>query len=299
MRYIRYIIPIGIIVLALLGSSGIYVVGHGHAAALIRLGHVEATAIGPGLHFKLPFMERAALYDTRAIVLQSEPQDYKTSDGDSVRAGFFVRWQVADPAVYFHATSGDELQVTQQMTPLIRAALRAQIANHSMAELLASDGGPIDSGLRAAVSAKVRQKLGVNVLAVGVERVLPPDANLASVYKRMSTEANARAATVREEGAAAAAAIRAKGDTADQAVLATATRQAAVVRGQGDAEAAKIYAVAAAQNPQFFRYWSSLDTWRRSFAGGGAIVVLDRNSPLMQAVDAGATSGNAAPAKER
>jgi membrane protease subunit HflC len=79
-------------------------------------------------------------------------------------------------------------------------------------------------------------------------------------------------------------------------VLAAANQSAAAVRGEGDAQAAKIYAAASAKDPQFFRYWSSLDTWRKSFSGGGAIVVLDKGSSFMQAVDAG-TAGNGAPAK--
>jgi len=289
----KYLIPVVIIVLALLAANGIYVVGEGHAALLTRFGHVQASDIGPGLHFKLPFVEDVTIYDTRAIVMRAEPEDYKTEDGDPVRVGFFVRWQVADPDAWFKATTGDDLQVTQQMTPVIRTALRSEIAGHSQAELLASDGGPIDRGLRAAVSEDLRKRLGVTILDIGVERVLPPDDALKSVYKRMSAEANAKAGEVREQGEAAAAAIRAKGDAADQKVVGAAAKQAAEVSGQGDAEAAKIYALASAKDPQFFRYWSSLETWRNSFANGGAVVVLDRNSPFMRAIEEGAAGGSA------
>jgi membrane protease subunit HflC len=293
----KYVIPVVIIVLALLAANGIYVVNQGHAALLTRLGQVQASDVGPGLHFKLPFVEEVTTYDTRAIVLRSEPEDYKTSDGDPVRVGFFVRWQVADPDAWFKATTGNDLQVTQQMTPVIRTALRTEIAKHSQAELLATDGGPIDQALRDAVSGNLRQRLGVTILDVGVERVLPPDDALKSVYARMSAEADAQAGEVRDKSDAAAAAIRAKGGAADQKVVAAAAKEAAVVRGQGDAEAAKIYATASAQDPQFFRYWSSLETWRDSFSGGGAVVVLDRNSPFMQAIDEGAAAGGSSPKK--
>ncbi|MGH8234435.1 MAG: SPFH domain-containing protein [Rhodanobacteraceae bacterium] len=294
----KYAIPVVIIVLALLAANGIYVVGEGHAAMLTRFGHVEASDVGPGLHFKLPFMEQVTPYDTRAIVLRAEPEDYKTRDGDPVRVGFFVRWQVADPDAWVKATTGDDLQVTQQMTPVVRAALSAEIAKHSQAELLAADGGPIDQALRDAVSDNLRQRLGVNILDIGVERVLPPDDALKSVYKRMSAEADAQAGEVRDAGEAAAAAIRAKGDAADQKVIAAAAKQAAAVRGQGDAEAAKIYASASANNPQFFRYWSSLETWRKTFSGGGAVIVLDHNSPFMQAINEG-VAPDGATAKKR
>lgn len=294
----KYAIPLVVIVLVLLGINGIYVVGQGHAAVMTRLGRVEAIGIAPGLHFKLPFVQRVKVYDTRAIVQQSEPEDYKTVDGDPVRVGFFVRWRVADANAWFEATDGEDMQVSQQMTPLIHNALRAQIGKHSLAELLGSDAGAIDEELRNTVDTEVRRKLGVEVLGIGVERVLPPDDALASVYKRMNEDAASQAGALRDAGEAAAAAIRAKGDSADGEVLAAAAKQAAAVRGEGDAAAAKIYAQASAQNPQFFRYWSSLETWRKTFSGGGAVVVLDKDSPFMQAIDEGASTSDS-PAKQR
>jgi membrane protease subunit HflC len=127
--------------------------------------------------------------------------------------------------------------------------------------------------------------------------VLPPEGALPAVNKRMTAEAEAAAGTVRAQGEAEAAEIRARGAADDEQVLAAADQAAAATRGDGDAEAAKIYAVASAKDPQFFRYWSSLDAWRNSFSGGGAVIVLDKGSPFMQAVDAGAASDNATPAK--
>jgi membrane protease subunit HflC len=293
----KYAIPIVIIVLALLGANSIYVVGEGHAASLSRFGRVEASGVGPGLHFKLPFVQDVSVYDTREIISQAEPGDCKTRDGHAVRVGFHVRWRVIDPATYFNATSGDELQALQQMDPLIRDALRGEVANDDLSALLAATSGGIGAKVRSDIGAQLRGKLGIEVLDIGVGRVLPPEEALASVYKRMNAEAQAAAGGVRAQGDAEAAAIRAQGDADNAQILAAANQAAAAIRGDGDAEAAKIYATASAKDPQFFRYWSSLDVWRSSFSGGGAVVVLDKGSPFMQAVDAGAANDNTAPAK--
>ena len=293
----KYAIPIVIIVLVLLGANGIYVVGEGHAASLSRFGRVEASGMGPGLHFKLPFVQDVSVYDTREIISQAEPGDCKTRDGHAVRVGFHVRWQIADAATYFNATSGDELQALQQMEPLIRDALRSEVADNDLSALLAATSQDMGAKVRGDVGAELRGKLGINVLGVGIGRVLPPEDALASVYKRMTTEAQAAAGSMRMQGEAEAAAIRAQGEADDEQALAAASQAAAAIRGDGDADAAKIYAVASAKDPQFFRYWSSLDAWRNSFSGGGAVVVLDKGSPFMQAIDAGASSDNPTPAK--
>lgn len=293
----KYALPLVIIVLALLGANGIYVVGQGHAAVLSRLGSVQATAVGPGLHFKLPFVQTIVVYDTRSIISQAAPAECKTLDGRAMRVGFHVRWQVLDSAAYFKATAGDELKATQRMMPLARTALCKQVARHDLANVLAATGDTLVIPARDAISAELRQALGVEVLGLGIGRVVPPDDALAAVYKRMNAEAKAQADVVRADGEAAAAAIRAKGGVEDDQLLATANQAAAAVRGQGDAAAAKIYAQAATRDPQFFQYWSTLDTWRKSFSSGGAIVVLDKGSPLMQAVDAGAASTSGASKK--
>jgi membrane protease subunit HflC len=286
-----------IIMLALLGANGIYVVGEGHAATLSRFGEIEATGIGPGLHFKLPFVQDVSVYDTREIISQAEPGDCKTRDGQSVRVGFHVRWRIADPATYFKATSGDELQATQQMEPMVRDALRKQVAAQDLSSLLVATDHGIGDQVRSDVGETIRKKFGIDVLDVAVGRVLPPEDALASVYKRMKAEAQAAAGSVRSDGDAAAAAVRAQGDADDEKVLAAADQAAAAIRGQGDAQAAKIYATASAKDPQFFSYWTSLNTWRNSFGNGGAVVVLDKDSPFMQAIDAGASANNSSTKK--
>lgn len=293
----RYVIPVVVIVLALLGAKSLYVVGEGHAAALSRFGKVEATGIGPGLHVRQPFMQEASVYDTRAITSQAEPGDCKTRDDETVRVGFSLRWRIADPVAYFDATSGDELQATQQMEPLIRDALRQRVAHEDLSALLVATDGSLGAAVRRDVADAIRNKLGIEVLGVGIGRVLPPEDALAAVYKRMTAEAHAAAGSVRADGEAAAAAIHAEGDAQDQQVLAAAGEAAAAIRGEGDAAAARVDAAASAKDPRFFRYWSSLNTWRRSFGDGGAVVVLDRNSPFMQAIDAGTASDGPATKK--
>src|SRR6185437_3070352 len=225
----KYALPIVIIVLALLGANSIYVVGEGHAASLSRFGRVETSGIGPGLHLKLPFVQDVSVYDTREIISQAEPGDCKTRDGHSVRVGFHVRWQIAEPATYFNATSGDELQATQQMEPLIRNALRSEVADNDLSALLAATSQGMGAKVRGDIAAELRAKLGIDVLGVGIGRVLPREDALASVYKRMTAEAQAAAGTVRAQSEAETAAIHAQGDADNEQVLAAASQAAAAM----------------------------------------------------------------------
>ncbi len=270
-----------VLLLALAAADSLFVVREGHAALLLQFGRIDSVALTPGLHFKLPFVQRADIYDTRAIVTESEPDRYQTSDGNAVLVGFYVRWRIVDPQAYYRATSGEELQATQVMTPLVRDALRSQVLSHTLSELI-GDNGAIGTRLRTLIDPETRQRLGVQILDVGIERVEFPDEAADAAYKRMQASAKADATALRTEGADKAAAVRAAGEQQAQSVLAQAQQDAAVVRGEGDAQAAKIYAGASAKDPQFFQYWSALQTYRDTFGDGHAVIVLDQNSPLLR-----------------
>lgn len=276
---------VAIIVLALLalaGADSVFVVREGHAAIVSQFGRIQQSAVGPGLHFKAPFLQQTDVYDTRAIVTESEPEHYQTTDGDLVQIGFYARWRIADPVAYYRASSAEELQATQQMTPLIRDALRSQVQAHSLSDLIAGDNGAIGTRLRTLVDNETRARLGIQMLDVGIERIEFPDESIDAVYKRMRADAKSSATALRAAAQEKAADIRADGQQKTQQLLAQARKDAATTRGEGDAAAAKIYADAGAQDPLFFSFWSNLQTYRKAFGNGRSVIVLDRDSPLLK-----------------
>lgn len=271
-----------LLLLVLAAADSMFVVREGHGALRLQFGNIEGAALGPGLHFKLPLVQRVQTYDTRDILTESDPDRCQTADGNAVQVGFIVRWRVLDPQAYYRATSGDELQATQEMEPVVRDALRAQVQAHTLSQLVGSDGSAIATRLKNLVDPEMRRRLGVQVLDIGIARVEFPDDAADAVYKRMQDSAKAQAAAIRAQGEDQAAGIRAEGEQGAQALLAQAQKDAAIASGDGDAQAAKIYADGGSANPQFFAYWSELQSWRDTFDDGHAVIVLDRDSPFVK-----------------
>ncbi|MGN6312179.1 MAG: protease modulator HflC [Rhodanobacteraceae bacterium] len=270
-----------VLILALAGADSVFVVREGHGALLLQFGRIASAPLGPGLHLKLPFAQQVDVYDTRAIVSESEPERYQTSDGDAVDVGFYSRWRVIDPDAYYRATAGEELQATQQMMPLIRDALRSQVQAHDLRDIIAGDGA-ISTRLRTLVDKETRTRMGIEILDVGIERVEFPDEAAEAVYKRMQANAKSQAAALRAQAEEKASGIRAEGEHKAQEILAQAQQDADATRGQGDAQAAKIHAQTSAEDPQFFAFWSSLQAYRAAFDNGHAVIVLDRQSPFLK-----------------
>ncbi|MEO6968578.1 MAG: protease modulator HflC [Rhodanobacteraceae bacterium] len=270
-----------VLLLLLAGVDSLFVVREGQGALLLQFGNIVESGFAPGLHFKWPFAQQVGRYDTRAIVLESEPDRYQTSDGAAMQASFHARWRVVDPMAYYRATGGDELQASQQITPLIRDALRSEIQAHKLGELIDGNGA-MDTRARTLVDNETRARLGVAILDIGIERLGPPDEAADAVYNRMRANAKSDADALRAAGEEKAAVIKADDERKKQTLLADAQKAADTARGAGDAQAAKIHADTAAQDPQFFAFWSSLQAYRKAFGNGRTVIVLEPDSPFLK-----------------
>jgi membrane protease subunit HflC len=277
----RVLAALIVLLLALAAADSVFVVREGHGALLLQFGRISSAPLGPGLHLKLPFAQQVDVYDTRAIVSESEPERYQTADRDAVDVGFYSRWRVVDPQAYYRATAGEELQATQQMMPLIRDALRSQVQAHDLHDIITGDGA-ISSHLRALVDKETRARLGIEILDVGIERVEFPDDAADAVYKRMQANAKSQAAALRAQAEEKASGIRADGEHKADEILAQARQAADATRGEGDAQAAKLHAQTSAEDPQFFAFWSSLQAYRAALDNGRAVIILDRQSPFLK-----------------
>jgi len=98
----------------------------------------------------------------------------------------------------------------------------------------------------------------------------------------MSAQRQQVASRLRAEGEEQAQTIRAKADRDRVVIVAEAERDAQKLRGEGDAEAAGIYGRAAGADPAFYAFQRSLEAYRRSFADGNSVIVLERNDPFLQ-----------------
>jgi membrane protease subunit HflC len=276
-------IPIAIAVLfGLLGS--VYVVREGQAAIVLNLGRVARSDIGPGLHFKIPLVERALVFDRRLQVLTAEPERYLTADKQDVSLDFFAVGQIVDLRAFYRATAGVEDVAVQRLAPIIKNALTGEINSRTLGQVVSGDRSQVVREQLVMIN-RGAQSLGVKIIDIRIKRIdLPQDNDnvIDSVYNQMRSQRQQVASQRRAEGVEQAQSIRAKADADSQILIAEAERDAQKLRGEGDAEAARIYGAAANADPSFFAFQRSLEAYRRSFQDGNAVIVLDKDDPFLQ-----------------
>jgi len=269
-------------VLILLGLNSVFVVNEGQSALLLQFGRIMRTDYQPGLHFKIPLVQQVVRFDKRILSLDAPPERYFTSEKKSVNVDFYVKWRIADNAMYYRATGGDQLQAVQRLTPIIKDALRFEFNARTLQELISGGRKDITERVRQQTDVAARKNLGIAVVDVRIKRIDLPDEVSESVYKRMRAERLQLANELRYTGQEAAAKIQADADRQGQVLRADADRDAAKIRGEGDAQAAAIYAQSYGQDPEFFAFYRSMAAYRKSFEDGKGVLVLKPDSEFLR-----------------
>lgn len=275
-------IPAALAALFLLLTTS-FVVPEGHTAIVLNLGKVVRSDLGPGLHFKVPLVESARIYDARPQVLPDEPDRYLTSERKDVSVDYFVIWQIRDTRAFYRATAGDEDAAVVRLKPMIKDALRSEINTRTLSQVVSGERSTF-AGTQLSTINKGAATLGVRIIDLRIKQIdLPTDSKvIGDVYNRMRAQRHQVASQLRAEGAEQANEIRARADRDQAVILAEAERDAQKLRGEGDAEAARLYGTAAGADPAFYAFQRSLEAYRESFKDGQAVIVLDKDDPFLQ-----------------
>ena len=273
---------LGLIALSLLFST-LFVVDQRQYAIVFALGEVKKVINEPGLHFKLPPpFQNVIFLDKRILTLDTPEADrFITAEKKNILVDAFVKWRITDPRLFFISFGGDERRAQDRMAQIIKAALNEEITKRTVREVISGERGKVMDAIRNKVSEEARQ-IGAEIVDVRLKRVDYVEQINASVYDRMKSERARVANELRSTGAAESEKIRADADRQRTVILAEAYRDAESIRGDGDAKASQIYAEAFGQNPEFVKFYRSLEAYRNSFRNRSDLLVLDPNSEFFR-----------------
>jgi membrane protease subunit HflC len=220
--------------------------------------------------------------DKRILTLDTPEADrFITSEKKNILVDAFVEWRISDPRLYFVSFGGDERRAQDRMSQIIKAALNDEITKRTVREVISGERGKVMDAIRAKVGAEAKQ-IGADIVDVRLKRVDYADQINNAVYDRMKSERARVANELRSTGAAESEKIRADADRQRTVILAEAYRDAETIRGDGDAKASQIYADAFGQNPEFFKFYRSLEAYRTSFRNRSDVLVVDPNSEFFR-----------------
>ncbi|HEX7802532.1 MAG TPA: protease modulator HflC [Pseudoxanthomonas sp.] len=281
MRTSLYAAIAALVLFGLLGS--VYVVREDQTALVLNLGRVVRADIKPGLHFKVPLVETARVFDRRFQILETAPERYLTLERKDVSVDFFAVGYISDVRAFYRATGGEEKTANERLAPIITDSLRNEINSRTLQQLVSGDRNEIVTKQLTAIN-EGAGTLGMHITDIRLKQIdLPTDSEvIKQVYERMRAQRMQVASKLRAEGEEQARTIRASADRDQTVLVAEAERDSQKLKGEGDAEAARIYAEAANRDPSFYAFQRSLEAYRTSFGDGNSVIVLDKDDPFLQ-----------------
>ncbi|MFT3717410.1 protease modulator HflC [Pseudorhodoferax sp.] len=287
-----------LLVLLALASSMLFVVDQRQYGVVYALGQIKKVVTEPGLHFKMPPPFQNVRYlDKRLLTLEStDPEPLLTAERQRVVIDWYIRWRVIDPSEYIRNVGLDESAGANQLNRVVRNAFQEEINKRTVRDLLSSRREELMADVKREVLEAVRggRPWGIDVIDVRITRVDYVESITESVYRRMEAERRRVANELRSTGAAEGEKIRAEADRQREVAIANAYRDAQKVKGEGDGQAAAVYAEAFGRDPQFAQFYRSLEAYKASFGKKSDMMVLDPSSDFFRAMRspaAGAAAG--------
>jgi len=282
---------------------------------------------GSGLYMRVPFIQTVRRMEARMLEFDEQPRDIVTVDKYQLNVDSYARWRIRNPLQFFLRVQ-DREKATLRLRAIVGSELRKELGRQSHYEIIRSSTNPIQvMGVREGeyelYSQRVKEgrevlmkkvtescddfarKYGIEVVDVRIKRADLPAENEQSVFRRMIEERNRIANRYRMEGSRESDIITSETDRKVKAMLAEAEKESLRIRGEADAEAAKIFwegyderlpdggvqhVEGFGADPDFFKFYRSLQALKNSI-GQQDRLILSSDSPLFEMFNPESLSG--------
>lgn len=274
---------LSLVLLALFIANGaLYTIKETERGVLLQFGEVIDPDLKPGLHVKMPMMHEVRKFDGRTQVSNSESTDFLTKESKSITVDAYVMWRVDDVKRYFTNTGGDSNRAELLLMSRAKDGLKNKVSERTVQEVVSGQRDKLMTDLTRELNAIAFKEFGIQVVDVRLKRVDFPASISDSIYNRMRTEREREAREHRSQGTEIAETIKANAEREQRVLLAEAYRKAETLRGEGDALAASIAGRAFGKDPEFYKFYRSLQAYRASFSKPSDVMVMKSDSEFFR-----------------
>lgn len=299
------VVAVIIFLLLILGKSTFYVLNEGRQAVITEFGKpVGAPVTQAGLHFKLPFVQETRFVDKRILTWDGMPNQIPTKDKKYIKVDTTARWRITDALKFIQAVR-NEIGAKARLDTVLDAATRDVISNQNLVEAvrnsnsildkinerkelvkkLKEEGKPIIEEEitgeiekiylgRESLSDKIVEsasselkEFGIDLIDVQLRRISYEKSVESKVYERMTSERQRVAQKIRSIGKGEKAKIEGRLERDLREIESQAYKRAQIIKGKGEAKAARIYALALGQDPKFFEFIKTMEVYNDSISG--------------------------------
>lgn len=289
------------VVLALVILNPLYVVNEGEQVVITRFGEIIEKTTDAGLHVRVPFVDIVITYPKKIMALEGDSQRIPTRENQFIIVDTTSRWKIVDP-VRFYESVKDINTAYSRLSDIVDSSVRTVITSSTLNDVvrnsnlinelqhlenfaLGADAQEIDLGDitvekvvyekishgRREISNEMAQiaqektlEFGIELIDIVPRQIKYSDELTESVYNRMIKERNQIAERFRSAGEGKKAEWMGKLENEKKTLLSSAYSRAETIKGTADAEASRIFAQSYSKDPEFYSFWKSIETYRKT-----------------------------------
>ena len=252
-------------------NLSVYTISMVEQAVITQLGKPVRNVDEPGLHFKIPFIQKITKFPKQLLDYDSAPTEILTKDKKNLLIDNYAKWRILN-SLKLLQTVRDTNGAQSRLDDIIYSELRVELGRHNLIDIVSATRDEIMKLVTKRTNEKAKE-YGISVLDVRIKRADMPQEIANSIYNRMRTERERIAKEYRAQGKEEAQKIRAKTDKEKIVLLAEAYKKEQGIRGEGDAESIKIYAKSLEKDPEFYSFIRSMEAYKVLFKEKSTIIL--------------------------
>jgi len=296
-----------VVILLIVGSSAAFRLDEAEQAIIVQFGAPVGEPITePGLHFKLPFVQEVRRFEKGSLAWDGDPNQIPTRGRECISIDTTARWRISDPLAFLKSLR-DESGAQSRLDDIIDSVVRDTISATSLEEIVRSQSwsvaeeeveslrigedvsltSPIEVGREGLTRQIVEEasapleRYGIDLIDVRIKRLNYIASVQQQVFNRMISERQRIAAQYRSEGEGVSAEILGQSEKQLAEITSEANRAAEVIRGEAEAEATAIFNEAFGIDPEFYAFYRTLDSYRKTIAANMTLF-LSRDSAFFR-----------------
>ena len=240
------VVALGVALVVLLSS--VFVVPEEEQVVIVRTGEPIGTIntqggnTGAGPYLRAPFIDRVVRIEKRLLDLEMQDEEVLSQDQQRLLVNAYARFRITDPVTMVERAGSTE-GVRNALQPILNSVLRQELGRRTFQAMLTAERGSALANVTANLDRQARQ-YGAEVVDVKITRTDLPDAPLQSAFRRMESDREREARTIRAQG----------------------TRDARIIRAEADAEAARIYAESFGKDAGFYDFYRAMQSYDATFS---------------------------------
>jgi len=252
-----------IVAILFLANLSLFIVDETRQAIVLQFGKPIRAISEPGLSWKIPFIQNVVFFEDRLLVYDAAPTEIITKDKKTLIVDNYARWRIVDP-LKFLQTVRDLNGAQARLDDIVYSELRVDLGLFNMSEIVSEKREGIMERVTE-ISNEKANTYGIQIVDVRIKRIDLPPENEKYIFERMRAERERIAKQYRAEGQEESAKIIAETEREKTVILAEAYKTAQTLKGEGEAESIRIYAESFNQDPEFYKFYRTLEAYRVTF----------------------------------